>query len=426
MIDNTLIQTAFAPLIGFRRGLDSSDEVLDSDLTSSSTGTFVDGLHPLLTTRNLTATWEDSSSFTVAPYYKPEVTYAKGDIIELSDKVYYSLIANNQNQDPETQTDAWVETTLFSHYLRSKRNDSIINLLNAVRGNAKILGGKEVLQNLVLFYGPGLSASTKNDRFVGLTLTLQKQDLTVKVPRIILEFTKAQTIPIYLYHSSSSTAVATYNLVYTNAGRAQSFLLPTELLLRFENNNIGGYYTIGYYESDLDEDNEALFAHNLPFGGTTCTTCNSRSAAEYAKYSPYVDIQPIQVDSDFLNKPSQSWTENDMVVVTGTNWGLNMVFNVVCDLTDTYIYNKDLFTAALGAQIKLDLLTVIAHNGRNNQGADSARNKAFAELKAEQNPYKELQKAINTLSLDMSNLNPTCIPCEDKKTAINWGSIWRK
>jgi hypothetical protein len=426
MIDNSLIQDAFAPLIGFRRGYDADNADIDADLTISEGGTFVDGLHPLLSSANLEATMQENTAFVVPRGHDTTVTYNKWDIVEKSNALYYSLKDDNTDNDPfEVDSIYWKQTNLFSHYLRTKRNASITNLLNAVKSSGKDVGNKEVLQNTLLYYGSGRHIKEKNSRFVGFMLTLQKQDLTVRVPRIILEFTTAQTIPLKVYHSTLEDAVAAYDLEYTNAGKQQSFLLPTELLLKFNNNDIGGFYTIGYYEDDLSVDNFAIYSDNLPFDGTNCNSCSNRNAQAYALYSPYVDVQAIQVDSDFItDKPLQTWNETDIVITGAQSWGLNLSFTVVCDLTAAYIYNKDLFVAALGSQMKLDFLTIIAHNSRNKGLSDMIRSQAFAELKSEQSPYQELSNAVKNITLDMSGLNPICLPCVEKKAAFKWGSVW--
>lgn len=427
MIDNSLIQDAFAPLIGFRVGYDVEDAAIDTDLSTSTSSTFVDGLHPLLTSSNLEATMEENTNFTVARLHSATVNYSKWELIEKNSAFYYSLKDANLNHDPEEVSSTWWKvTTLFSHYLRTKRNASITNLINAVRANGKVAGNRELLQNSLLYYGSGKHEKEKHGRFVGFMLTLQKQDLTVKIPRLILEFTHAQTIPIYVYHSTDEDAVIVYSLEYTNAGKQQSFVLPTELLLKFNNNDIGGYYTVGYYESDLSTDNKAIYLDDLPFDGDGCGSCSNRNAQVYAGYSPYMDVKSIQVDADFVgDKPLQTWDDEDIVLTSSQSWGLNFSFTVVCDLTNAYIYNKDLFVSALGAQMKLDFLTIIAHNSRNKGFSDMIRSQAYAELKSEQSPYKELSHAINALALDMSGLNPVCLPCIEKKGSFKFGTVWR-
>ena len=114
-----------------------------------------------------------------------------------------------------------------------------------------------------------------------------------------------------------------------------------------------------------------------------------------------------------------------ILVTSSQSWGLNFSFTVVCDLTNVYIYNKDMFTAALGAQMKLDFLTIIAHNSRNKGLSDMIRSQAYAELKSEQSPYKELAMAVKGLTLDMSGLNPICLPCIEKKGSFKFGTVWR-
>lgn len=422
MLNNEQVIAAFAPLIGFRRGDDSNDAELDADVCSSTTSTYVDGLHALLTTQNLEATAKSMNAFTEPRSWDNATSYVRNDIVVHAGKKYYAKTAN-VNKQPSTNPNDWGVTNVFSHYLRKKREASIVNLLNNVRAQSKLMGAREVLQDAPMFYGIGRHYQQKYGRFVGLVLTVQGKDLALKIPRIILQFSKAQTIPVYVFHSSSAEPIHEYQLEYTQAKRQQTFILETPLALSSIAEYEGGYYTIGYFESDLDEDNQAIYSDE--FKTLKCSSCNDRSAQAYARWSPYVSIDSVQVDEGFIeDKPNQTWVEDDIVQVVGQNWGLNLVFSVACDLTSSYIYNKESFTQALGAQLKLDLLTSIAHSTRGNQINDTARNQAWAELKSDQNPYKELQKEIAALKIDLSNLNPICQPCVDKKISFKWGSVW--
>ena len=426
MINKELIIEAFEPLIGFRTGTSALDDPLDADIAQSSQGTFVDGLHPLLSAQILEATALDSAFFVDVRSYDAATTYQKHDLVFYGNKYYYSKVDTNTAHTPAADTAYWKLTTQLSHYLRKKRRDSIVNLINNVRTSAKLADtGKELLQNTLLFYGNAKHEETPNGRFVGLALTLQKQDLTLRIPRVILQFTKAQSLTLYVYHTSKNAAVTSFALNYTEAGRPQTFTLTSELALAYNTGYEAGYYTIGYFESDLIADNKAMYQQGLDLSGGGCQSCDGRNAQAFGTWSPYVMVQPVQVYStDITNKPVQTWDDSETVEVIGQNWGINLVFSVVCDLTNAYIYNKEVFVSALGTQLKLDLLTTIAHSNRNNQLSDEVRSKAWAELKSEFRPRVELDKEIAALSLDLSNLNSVCMPCKDKGVSFKWGSVF--
>lgn len=131
MIDNTLIQAEFATLIGFRRGLDHRDSDIDEDLKESTTGLYVDEIHPLFTATNLEATMDENSSFVSLRTYDDEEIYSKWDIVKHGNDIYYSLKNDNEGH-ALSDTEFWKKTTLYSHYLRAKRNASIANLINEI------------------------------------------------------------------------------------------------------------------------------------------------------------------------------------------------------------------------------------------------------------------------------------------------------
>jgi hypothetical protein len=104
----------------------SSTVVLDSELTSASTTGLVlnSGVHPSITIDNLLQFLAiPKVTFLVWDITKTYSLYStsrnKKDIVTYNGKIYQSILNNNLNKNPETETVYWMETNIESLTLKS-------------------------------------------------------------------------------------------------------------------------------------------------------------------------------------------------------------------------------------------------------------------------------------------------------------------
>lgn len=420
------IQKALFNIVGFRPSFNVNDSSVDSDLVESTSGLIVNDEHPLLTIQNLESIIQDNPVYTEVVAWDSSTPYKEDTLVAHGNAFYYAL-QDNENVTPGTDADTWKNTNIFSYYLRCIKKSAISKLITTLTTNSKIKNiGRDLLQNTLMFYDASRVDEKPYNRFVGFRFWLSERDTKLTFNKVAIQLKLAQTITLYLYHSESNTALKSFEINYTNAGRVQWFDL-TDAIIFFNNEILGGSYEFGYFESDLITNNCALCSTNFDFTGNThCASCDSKNIFAFRKWSNFVNIVPIEVGlNQITNKPSRTWYEDDIIELATQNWGLNFVFSVNCDITDIYVNNAELFATALASQLKHDLLTAIAYNQRHNGLSDAIQSYANAALQsAKDNPIDLLNVAVASLELDLSGLNPVCLPCKDKNTSVQIRSVW--
>lgn len=420
------IQPAFAGLVGFRESIDTQDGYLTDDLKTASGGLYVDGMHPLLTLRNIEAVMEASVHSTIDYINLTESTYAKGAFIRDSDGFLYKSLQDNNLNHALTQSDWWEKTSLLSEFLRRKYADAVAYVVNALLTSKK---EKESFKSLLiekqLFYGEGQTVETKQGRFVGFQIKGKYEDVLMVLQKVGVQLSVNQSLTLYLYHSSSAAAIGTQTVTYTNTKRFQYFDFKVEN----ENPKLvfspDSYYTLGYYEDDLTG---TAYSAMWDFIGEGCGGCGHPNAVNRSFWVPYVAVRPIAVTTGLLEEDRlQTWMEYETEFCNFTNFGLNLVFGLHCDITDLVIRQKQNFAVAIAETLKVNLLQEIMFTLRNNSVSGDASNLAFTELSSESNkygnPHKQLAKVINALSFDFSGLSGVCLPCNDLAYAVRTGAI---
>lgn len=424
MTNYKLIQEAFKGLIGFKKSYDSADKEIDEDLQESSSGIFVNNLHDLFTIKNLSAIIQSPDNLvTVAPYNNA-TTYKIGDIVKHSNKIYVSLVDDNTNQNPDSQPTKWKQTTLLSQFLLEKYNHSVNQVVQKFLSFKKgFLQSKELLERVALFDSFGGDHIEKTGSFVGYQIDILSPMLANTIKKVGIQLLENDTLTIYLFHSSQTNAIATKEITYTNAKRFQWFSLDNFLLKKVTDSYEDGYFTIGYFESDLSATNRAINA-KVNFGDNYgCATCQYSNLRLIELWSQFYKIRPIQIQSQLLSGTTQSWGFEDAMVSDTMNYGLNLVFSVECDFTDVIIKNKDLFIPVLSEQLRITFLNAIANTQRHNPTSTEAANLANYWLK-EGKYDKALLTALENASFDLSSLDKNCLPCEKTDKAIQHEVLW--
>ena len=423
MINYTKIQEGFKGLIGFRKSYGLNENVINDDLQDSTSGVYVNDLHDLFTVKNFLNIIQGPDNLVSLKSYNQQETYSKGDIIKHSNDIFISLIDNNIGQ-ATTDNTKWKKTSILSEFLLNKFNFAVTQVVQKFLSFKKDLSqSKELLERIALFDAFGGEEINKQGSFVGYQINVLSPLLANVIKRVGVQLKEADTITLYLFHSSNNIAIATKELVYTNAKRFQWFDLSDFILKKTNETYEDGYFTIGYFESDLSTNNLAINA-NINLGANfDCSSCNYRNIQLIEMWSKYFGIRPIEITNGYLNGLNQSWGFDDAIVYDTKNFGLNLLFSVECDFTDTIIKNKEVFIPLLSEQLKLTFLNSIANTQRHNQDAIEASNLANYWLK-EGKYEKNLQTALENASFDLSSLDKNCLPCDQTQKGIQVDVIW--
>lgn len=414
---------SFTGLIGIRPGYDTRNVVLTPSVKQSDSGLYINAAHPLLTADNIEATAEVIQNFAQIPVWDEAATYQKGELISDGSEWFESLVKDNIG-NACNNANFWVKTSAVSQYLKVSYQDAVTRVFRRIELDKQIANkGRRLVSSTPLFFQEGSEENEKVGAFVGLRLWVQSQDLAGVLNKIGLQLKAAQTLTVYLFHTSEAAAVKTWTVNYSNIKRFQWFVADQALDLADTN----GYYTIGYFESALSSGNVSIRRKMNFESGPECTHCSARDREYYDQWSPYLSIETIRVPSAFLNGVTPSWQESQIEIMDSQNYGLNLSLSVNCDLTPTVILNKGIFANTIFEQWKILLLEGIAFSARNNRlGVEVAQAAHFAlhDPNNRDNPYKSLNEAYGAIEVDFSGLNPVCLPCEDVQGGSEIETIW--
>jgi len=426
------LQTGLAGLIGIRDTKATDVDAIDSSLTATSSGSYLDDIHPLMHTDTLT---KCGPNFAAENYgtWSNAVSYPLGTRKIYSNIAYQCKVANSTIGVLPSALTEW--KTVFSAWLLEKYNSSVANLFNRLAVEKKLnFSTKSLFEDVQLFTGAGRlqDTITNSGKMVGLQIDPKKiNNIKAVLNYIGLQFSDVQPgFNIYLYHSSRKAPVATMAVTTTTAYKFEwKALTAGSFDLDFVNftSNIdsGGHWYIAYFEDDIAGTaiNKAFDFEEGPCSGCSNTKDEYRV---YNLWNKYVDVMPFffaAADLDGTNLPDI----NKIQHTSTTNYGLNLSLSVVPDVTALILQQKSLITYPLGLQLTYDLMSWMIFNPTNRvnpESVNASTQSILYERDGDANTggvKQRLDKAIAALAEDLSRIS-TALP-DNKPTRMRYGAI---
>lgn len=412
-------------LVGWQQSYDTSEVKLSDNLTQSESGMYFQQVHPLLTLPNLMSIAPDFKN-TNFPEHDANSSYKEGIVVTLEDK-YYKSIKDVPINTEITNDEYWIETNLFSEWLEDKTKASIIKLINKFI-NMKLAdkASKSLIENKTLFDGTGrlTNLATNRNRFVGFEVdTVRSKGVTVKINRIGLQFTRPGKYKVYILHSSCDTPVYSFEFEKLKSNSIEWFKPKEDILLPYESQEIdaGGSWYIGYLQSDLPENSQAI-NRDRDWSTQPCKGCSRQEFLAWQAWSKYIEIHPFYVDENqLLVEDEQMYFDPEIMNFTyDANYGINLDVSVYCDLTDFIIKQKQLFQDVIAKQVAVDFLREFAYNPNvrtNRRSINASRTDILYELDGDSSSMKhsglnyELDLALKALNFSTQGLDRVCLPC---------------
>lgn len=412
-------------LVGWQQSYDTSEVKLSDNLTQSESGMYFQQVHPLLTLPNLMSIAPDFKN-TNFPKHDSNSSYKEGVVVILEDKYYKSIKEVPANTEI-TNDEYWIETNLFSEWLEDKTKAGIIKLINKFI-NMKLAdkASKSLIENKTLFDGTGrlTNLATNRDRFVGFEVdTIRSKGVTVKINKIGLQFTRPGKYKIYILHSSCDTPIYSFEFEKLKSNSIEWFKPKEDILLPYESQEIdaGGSWYIGYLQSDLPENSQAI-NRDRDWSTQPCKGCSRQEFLAWQAWSKYIEIHPFYVDGNqLLGEDEQMYFDPEIMNFTyDANYGINLDVSVYCDLTDFIIKQKQLFQDVIAKQVAVDFLREFAYNPNvrtNRRSINASRTDILYELDGDSSSMKhsglnyELDLALKALNFSTQGLDRVCLPC---------------
>ena len=412
-------------LVGWQQSYDTSEVKLSDNLTQSESGMYFQQVHPLLTLPNLMSIAPDFKN-TNFPEHDANSSYKEGVVVTLEDK-YYKSIKDVPVNTEITNDEYWIETNLFSEWLEDKTKASIIKLINKFI-NMKLAdkASKSLIENKTLFDGTGrlTNLATNRNRFVGFEVdTVRSKGVTVKINKIGLQFTRPGKYKVYILHSSCDTPVYSFEFEKLKSNSIEWFKPKEDILLPYESQEIdaGGSWYIGYLQSDLPENSQAI-NRDRDWSTQPCKGCSRQEFLAWQAWSKYIEVHPFYVDENqLLGEDEQMYFDPEIMNFTyDANYGINLDVSVYCDLTDFIIKQKQLFQDVIAKQVAVDFLREFAYNPNvrtNRRSINASRTDILYELDGDSSSMKhsglnyELDLALKALNFSTQGLDRICLPC---------------
>lgn len=431
------IKEKFLHLLGWRQNYNTADFAISESLTESETGQYYQDIHPLITLDSIRSIspdyrfnkykeWDEETPFKIGQLVKISITEDNPKYTDFDKEagfVIYRALTNNTGKNPETSPDDWKYTDLFSEWLQTKTEASI---LKAVESYYSVQLADRTVKNLleskVLFDGAGrlVDVVRNTNSLVGFEIIpLRAEGVTLKIEKIGVQFNKNGKFNLYLMHNSSPQPIKVIPVDYTKNGGMQ-WIDMQDLYLPYmsDDTDAGGSWFLCYSQKELSGDMQAV-EKNRDWSKEPCPTCSRIDYLNWQAWSKYLEIHPFKTPAP---DTVEMWDVQNNVYTYTTNYGLNLKVTMECDLTDILIAQRNAFQNVIGLQMAADMIREFAYNPNfriNRTQQNFSRNELLYELDGDSTSNKKggilyrLDKAMEALRIDTTGINRICIPCRN-------------
>lgn len=387
------IQTAFIDLIGWRQNVDPNGVQLNG-LTTSTSGIYMNEVHPLLTIANLES---------ICP-----------------DFVSMGFTSDNYNSK-------------FTEWLTQRMHGAIAQFLTDWIGRKfKMQSARNLLEWEKLYYTTGSNNKTipnPGGKMAGIEIAVvRSRGVLGKIRKVSLHLTDAQSLSVFLYRSGDKNPIKSTTLNYVNAGDVQWFDVDWDL------KGEGAYYLC--YSLDELTGN----AYDDSYDKTAYISDTKMPVGKYFVSQGFTGdiVSSGGVGSDEIGNTLIVGGGNVFVTsrlsYTSQSQGLNLSMTVACDMTEFIVEQKQAFASAYSLFLAKMLLREMAYNSgaRTNRNQDNLRREEILyEIDGNSQGIagtfqigigKRYEDALLAIQFDQTGIDKHCLPCAVAR-GIEYGVI---
>ena len=425
------IQNALIGLVGWEQSFDPR-MYIDDGMTQSESGLVYQGAHPLVTLENVASIMPED--YTMRYREWDEATpYLKGAKVRHGGYVWVSKQNLNQGNEPPASDfdndysqdfggEYWSAYNYVNDYLDNLERRAIAKVVQTFLQQKSLQREtKNLLERRSLFDGAGRLTNTveNGQRIVGMEIVpAYSMGVTTKIERIGMQMTGATgEVTLYIFHSSQRDPIRTITFNVQKGNGSMEWLDLSDVYLPYMGST-GAWY-ICYNQADLPEGMEAVNV-TKDWSREPCGTCNRGSLETWRLLTKYMMISPFRVSAlETFEEYPELWDIEDNVYTNTSNYGLNMVLSVGCDLTDFIIQQRQMFATVLQRQMAVDVVRTLAMNPEVRVNRRQSNASQFDLLyEVDGNPQgratglgKDLQEAYEALDLDTRGIDRICLTC---------------
>lgn len=229
---------------------------------------------------------------------------------------------------------------------------------------------------------------TNGTDFVGFEFDLSKRnDLSVILNNVILEFDGVQSVKVLLFNSQKNVFYDSETIA-TVANTAK--ITPVDW--RLNDLEYGGKWYVGYLRSALVSK---AIKRNFQLSNLQTSF-------------PGVSIRPVRVDS----WNAETMFDPSVIIYSSDTWGMNFNLSVYKDFTQIILSNLNRFAKALQLQVCVNVVDLISNTVRSNKNERLAKKYAILELDGNRNNpnLPEHVGLIKQLDREIRRLKETYYP----------------
>ncbi len=364
------IEAAMINLVSWQQKLTDDGIQITEFTTAPTSGRWFNAVHSLLT--NVENIWS------AAPKY--EDVFANDDDEEIT-QAYNDWLMRETKLGITEAIDRWIGAKI------------------KVKTAGNLLEDDTLFNNTSSFS----DLQTSENKFVGHRITPEKsKSLLISIKSIGVQFDTNQVITIRLFKANQKTVQQTQVITYTGNGSVQ--WVDVDWPIKGE-----GSYWIGYYQGDVT-GSAINGVYNYNYGA---------SGWEKFPSAKYFNVTAFSVNAT----GAELWDVKNDVYTLGTNYGLNLKFDVRCDYTDFILDQRSLFAKYIQLVVGMRILEIMAFNPNsriNRNELNMSKNDILYELEGETQGRKGRLRllhdnALEEITFDASRIDQVCLPCRKRK-----------
>ena len=425
------VEDALLHVVGWEQDVNPNLRVAES-LTESESGLTFQSAHPMCTLAMVNALvpteWERN-----IPAWAVGTTFRKGELCKHLTKYWKALQESTGETPVGGDSDLyWKETTLLSEKTEQLTRRGIQNAVQRWMSTKKVnKESRTLLEHRAFFDGAGRIKDTvrNQDKIVGFEIqSVHGLGVTTKIDKVGLQFNSPGQVTVYVFHSLKAEPVYQQTFGYDRANGTFKWFEPKDWYLPYMNEwGAGGVWYLVYVQRDLIPDDGVLMEAirvSKDWNAEPCGGCNIGSVQAWRELLQYVRMSPMQAATpgSWDKSDPQRWNLANNCYTPGTNYGLNVMVSVMCDVTDLIIKNKQQFAPVIKLQTAYDILrnadmnpdVVVSRYQSNISHTDVRYELDGSAATNKKGMGIELDKAYAALEVETQGMDKVCLGCNNR------------
>ena len=408
-------------------------------LTQSESGLTYQAAHPFVTLGMVNALIPSEWDSQIKAWRAADII-RKGEIRKHGG-YYWKAKKQSQGQEPPANdfngdfnedfgNEYWLATNLLTEKVEQLTRRGIQNAVQRWMQTKKVnKESRTLLERRVMFDGAGrLQNTTPNrDKICGFELASVKGlGVTVKIERLGLQFSGPGQVTVYVFHSSQSEPVYTYTCGYDRSNGTFKWFEPQNWYLPYMGESgAGGKWYVVYVQRDNIPEQGVMEAVrvDMDWRNGPCQSCHVGSMQAWRELLQYVDFAPFEVATpgSWDKSDPHLWDIANNTYPNWSNYGMNIMFSVCCDVSDLIIKNRLQFAPVIKLQTAYDILrnadmnpdVVVSRYQSNISHTDVRYELDGSAATNKKGMGIELDKAYAALEVDTQGMDKVCLGCNN-------------